>query len=64
MKRKELKALAQKIVKQELIIQNSEDPYEIKQAQAKIMELSGSVSSMDDIIAIDELVQDLLNANA
>ena len=64
MKRKELKALAQKIVQQELIIQNSEDPYEIKQAQAKIMELSGSVSSMDDIIAIDELVQDLLNANA
>lgn len=60
MKRKELKALAQKIAKQELIIQNSDDQYEIKQAQMKIMELSGSVTSMDDMIAIDELVQDII----
>lgn len=60
MKRKELKNLAQKIVKYELIIRDSSDKAEIAKAEAQIMELSSHVKSLEDMMAIDELVQDIL----
>ena len=60
MKRKELKALAAKIAKQEQIIQTTSDPKEKKQAEQEIMRLSSCVDSLDDIIAIDELVIEIL----
>ena len=61
MKRKELKEIAKKIAKAEQIIANSEDNFAIRKAQDEIMELSGRLMSLDDMIAVDELVQDLLN---
>lgn len=64
MKRKELKNLAQKIAKQEQILQNSNDSKEIAKAQSEIMKLSGCVESMDDMIIIDEIVQEILSKNS
>ena len=60
MKKKEQKALAQKIAKYELIIQTSQDKKQVRDAQDKIIELSGKVESLDDIAAIDEIVQEIL----
>jgi short-subunit dehydrogenase involved in D-alanine esterification of teichoic acids len=60
MKKKEQKALAQKIAKYELIIQTSTDKKQVRDAQDKILELSGKVETLDDIAAIDEMVQEIL----
>lgn len=62
MKRKEIKNLAQKIAKLELIIQNTNDAAESKRAQNEINELCSPshVGSWEDIIAIDEMVQEIL----
>lgn len=60
MKQKELKNLAKKIAKYEQIIQNSKDENEVHQAEQAIMAISGSVHSLEDMMIIDELVQDLL----
>ena len=60
MKKKEQKALAQKIAKYELIVQTSDDKKRVRDAQNKIMELSGKVETLDDIAAIDEMVQEIL----
>ena len=60
MKKKEQKALAQKLAKYELIIQTSDDKKKVRDAQDKIIELSGKVESLDDIAAIDEMVQEIL----
>lgn len=60
MKQKELKNLAKKIAKYEQIIQNSADEDEVHKAEQAIMAISGSVHSLEDMMIIDELVQDLL----
>ena len=60
MKQKEQKNLAQKIAKYEYIVQTSNDKDEIKKAQDSIIELSGRLESLDDIAAIDEMVQEIL----
>ena len=63
MKKKELKNLATKIAKYERIIQTSDDKKIIAQAEQEIMKLSSSVDSLDDMVAIDELVMELLEKN-
>lgn len=63
MKKKELKNIAQKIAKCEKIIQTSDDSKAIKRAEDEIMKLSGSVDSLEDMIAIDELVIEILGKN-
>ena len=60
MKQKELKNLAKKIAKLELIIQKSDDMAERAKAEAAIMKLSGKVGSLEDIVIIDELVQEYI----
>ena len=60
MKRKELKNLAQKIAKAELIIQTSDNKELIRKAEEEIMELSGHVKTIEDMVIIDEMVQDIL----
>ena len=60
MKTKELKNLAKKIANAELVVQTSEDPQAVRKAQNQIMELSSNVHSLDDIITIDEMVQEIL----
>ena len=63
MKKKEIKNLAQKIAKYERIIQTSDDKKLVRQAEEEIMKLSSSVDSLDDMVAIDELVMELLGKN-
>lgn len=61
MKKKELKNLAKKIADAEYIIQNSDDAKAVAKAQDIILELSGKAMSLEDMMIIDELVQDILN---
>lgn len=61
MKRKELKNLAEKIAKQEYIIQTSNDNVAVQAAQEEIMRISSRVHDFQDIDLIDEMVQDLLS---
>jgi len=63
MKQKEIKNLAQKIAKYERIVQTSDDKHLVRQAQEKIMELTSGVTSLDDMVAIDEAVMELLEKN-
>ena len=63
MKQKEIKNLAQKIAKYERIIQTSDDKKLVRQAEEEIMKLSSSVSSLEDMVAIDELVMEMLEKN-
>lgn len=63
MKKKEIKNLAQKIAKYERIVQTSDDKKLVRQAEEEIMKLSSSVDSLDDMVAIDELVMELLEKN-
>ena len=56
MKMKELKNLAKKIAKCEQVIKNSDDKEAVRQAEAEIIKISGSVKSFEDIVIIDELV--------
>ena len=63
MKQKEIKNLAQKIAKYERIVQTSDDKKLVRQAQEKIMELTNGVTSLDDMVAIDEAVMELLEKN-
>ena len=64
MKMKELKNLAKKIAKYEQTIQNSDDKEAVRRAEEEVMKLSGSVKSLEDIMVIDELVQELLSENS
>ncbi len=60
MKRKELKNLAEKIAKCEYIIQYSNDNQAVQAAQQEIMRLSSQVHNFEDLDAVDEMVQDIL----
>ncbi len=60
MKTKELKKVAQRIAKLELVIEKSEDQDEIRKAQNEIMDLSGRIGDPEDLFRIDELVQEML----
>lgn len=61
MKAKELKNIAKQIAKYELIIRESDDKKAVQNAQLQIMELSGRVDRLEDMVAIDEYVQEILN---
>ena len=60
MKQKELKNMAKKIAKAELVIRDSNDPEAIKRAESEIMKLSGHVNRLEDMVIIDDLVQEIL----
>lgn len=60
MKLKELKNLAKKIAKEELVLKHSQDSEAIKRAENEIMKLCGHVNSIEDMVLIDDLVQDIL----
>ncbi len=60
MKRKELKSLAEKIARYEHMIQHTDNEKLKQQVEAEIMKLCGSVDSLEDMVAIDELVMKIL----
>lgn len=63
MKKKELRNLAEKIAKLEKIIQSSDNHEEISKAENDIIKVSSSVKSLEDMMAIDEIVMELLEKN-
>ena len=61
MKQKEIKNMAKKIAKYELIVRNSDDEETIKRAESEIMKLCGHVDRLEDMMLIDDLVQEILS---
>ena len=64
MKAKEIKNLAKKIAQQELIIINATSLEEKDRAEQEIIKLSACVKSIDDMIAVDDAVQEILAKNS
>ena len=64
MKAKEIKNLAKKIAQQEKIIQTSTSTEEKARAEQEIIKLSACVKSIEDMIALDEAIQDILLKNS
>lgn len=61
MKKKEMKEVAKKIAKLELIIQNPSSTIEVKKkAEKEIMNISFNVGNLSDLDLIDEMVQEIL----
>ena len=57
MKKKELKRLAALIAKYEFIIQNeNSNPSEVYNAKEAVMQISNKITSLEDIMIIDELI--------
>ena len=57
MKKKELKSLAVQIARAERTLQTSSDAKEIANAQSEILRLSKRVTSLEDLMLIDDLIQ-------
>ena len=60
MKHKELKKLAVRIAELEDIIESSDDSKKINQAQNEILSIGNKVASLEDMMALDILVQEIL----
>lgn len=63
MKNKELKNLANKIAKLENTIQTTENEKVKEQAMEEMYRLIKGIKSLDDIIALEEMVENLLKKN-
>lgn len=64
MKQKELKNFAKQIVEAEKIIEANEDKQKVYQAQQKVMDITNRLDSLDDILLLDELVQEIMDKNS
>lgn len=64
MKQKELKNFAKQIVEAEKIIKANEDKQKVYQAQQKVMDITNRLNSLDDILLLDELVQEIMDKNS
>ena len=64
MKAKEIKNLAKKIAQQELKLQSAISLQEKSEAENEIIKLSSKVNSIEDMLALDEAIQDLLMKNS
>lgn len=60
MKHKDLVKLARKIAEAEKIIQTSSDKEEVNKAQQRVIELSGQVKTIEEMLNLDEILQDFL----
>ena len=64
MKAKEIKNLAKKIAQQEKILQNVTTTEEKSRVEKEIVRLSACVKSIEDMVALDEAIQDILLQNS
>ena len=64
MKAKEIKNLAKKIAQQEEILQNVTTTEEKSRVEKEIVRLSACVKSIEDMVALDEAIQDILLKNS
>lgn len=60
MKQKEIKNLAKKIAAQEQILASTTDLAEKSRAENEIIKLSGHVHSLEDMVAVDDMVREIL----
>lgn len=63
MKKKELKKIAEQIVKYEKIIQANEDKTKVHEAMNKVLELTMRIESLEDMEYIDNTVQEIFSKN-
>lgn len=63
MKKKELKKIAEQIVKCEKIIQANEDKTKVHEAINKVLELTMRIESLEDMEYIDNMVQEIFSKN-
>ena len=65
MKKRELRGLAKAIAESERVLSNPDStPEARKGAMQKIMELSNRFDNLEDMVAVDELVQDMLSTTS
>ena len=64
MKTKEIKNLAKKIAQQEKILQNASTTEEKSRAEKDIVRLSSRVKSIEDMVALDDAIQEILLKNS
>ena len=57
MKKKELIKLAEQIAQAEVDLQESSDPESSKEIKKRIMKMSSRITSLEDIMILDELIQ-------
>lgn len=61
MTKKQLKQLAAKIAKLEVIIQTSEDEYAVREAKNHMIQLNESAElELNDMLALDEMVSEMV----
>lgn len=60
MKTKEIKELAKKIAKAEFTLRHSDDDMKVAQAKGDILYYSNQITSMEDMMAIDDKVIKIL----
>lgn len=64
MKAKEIKNLAKKIAQQEINLRNATTTKEKSSAEKEILRLSACVKTIEDMVALDEAIQDILLKNS
>lgn len=64
MKRKEIQNLAKKIAKQEQLLQEAITSEEKQRAEIEIMKLCSQVRSIEDMTAVEEEVEKIMNKNS
>lgn len=57
MKKKELKRIAEQIAQTEINLQKSENPEKVRELKEKIIKLSSRITSLEDVMILDELIQ-------
>lgn len=62
MKRKELKDLAKKIAAVQLKHDKTTDPQERRELEEALMFLTNDVEDLEDLMQLDDMVQDILEA--
>jgi hypothetical protein len=60
MKTRELNGIAKAIAKAELTIRENKDEQEVRKAKSEILLLSKRITSLEDMLRIDDLVQNYL----
>ena len=64
MKAKEIKNLAKKIAQQEINLQNATTTEEKSRIEKEIVRLSACVKSIEDMVALDDAIQEILLKNS
>lgn len=64
MKTKELYQVAEAIAKAELTLRENKDEQQVRKAKSDILLLSKRITSLEDMLRIDDIVQEILKKNS